>query len=107
MLVRANELNVQAQSKVVWPANPAVARAYLDQLSRTNAVSPERVRTITDVLARAEKIRSSRDKAAPAVVTELNSLTRQIEEDAAKARGRDAVRLQSLAATMKGIAGKL
>jgi hypothetical protein len=107
MLVRTNQLNVQAQSKVVWPASPVVARAYLDQLSRANAVSPERARAITDVLTRAEKIRSSRDRGAPAVVKELNSLTLQVEEDAAKAIGRDAVRLQSLAETMKGIAGRL
>ena len=106
MLAHTNELNVQAQSKVVWPASPVVARAYLDQLSRSNAMAPDRVRAITDALAHAEKVRSGRDKNAAAVATELNSLTNQIEGDAAKASGRDSVRMHSLAMTMKGIAGK-
>jgi hypothetical protein len=106
MLAHTNELNVQTQSKVVWPASPAVARAYLDQLSRSNAMPPDRVRAITDALAHAAKIRSSHDKNAAAVVKELNSLTNQIEGDAAKAGGRDSVRMQSLATTMKGISGR-
>jgi hypothetical protein len=65
------------------------------------------VRAISDTLARAAKVRSSHDKNAAAVVKDLDSVTNQIEGDAAKATGRDAVRMGSLAVTMKGIAARL
>ena len=107
MLAQTNELNVQAQTKVVWPSSPVIARAYLDQLSRNNAISADQVRAISDTLARAAKVRSSHDKNAAAVVKDLDSVTNQIEGDAAKATGRDAVRMGSLAVTMKGIAARL
>ncbi len=36
--VHFDELNVQNQPKITWPANFVVARAYLDQLTRSNAL---------------------------------------------------------------------
>jgi hypothetical protein len=107
LLAQTNEFNAQAQSKVVWPDSPVVARAYLDQLMRGNAIPADRAREITDALGRSAKIRSNRDRNAPATVKELDSLRSQLEADAAKATGRDAARMKSLATTMKGIAAKL
>src|SRR5438128_8053631 len=106
-LAQTRELNAQAQSKVAWPASPLVARAYLDQLTRTKSISAERSRTITAALDRAGKIGSSRDRNAAAVVRDLNSLTSALEADAAKAAGQDAARMKSLATTMRGITAKL
>jgi len=106
-LAQNRELNAQAQSKVVWPASPLVARAYLDQLTRTKSISAERAHTITATLDRAGKISSSRDRNAAAVVRDLNSLTSALEADAAKAAGQDAARMKSLATTMRGITAKL
>jgi len=106
-LAQSRELNAQAQSKVVWPASPPVARAYLDQLTRTKSISAERARKITAALDRAGKIGSSRDRNAAAVVRDLNSLTNALEGDAAKAAGQDAARMKSLATTMRGITAKL
>src|SRR5215467_10300222 len=37
--IRVGELNVQDQQKLVWPAKLVVAKAYLDQLSRSQALS--------------------------------------------------------------------
>ena len=42
MMVRVNELNAQQQMEIEWPANAVVARAYLDQLTRSNAIKPDR-----------------------------------------------------------------
>ena len=36
--VQFAELNVQNQQKIVWPANFVVAKAYIDQLARSNAL---------------------------------------------------------------------
>ncbi len=106
-VAQTNEFNAQAQSRVVWPANAVVAQAYVDQLSRGRAIAPERARTIADTLGRAAKVRTNRDKNAAAVSAELTMLIAEIQGDAAKARGRDAARLRSLAATMDGIAARL
>src|SRR5437667_10849840 len=37
--VRVDELNVQNQQMIVWPNNLVVAKAYVDQLERSGAMS--------------------------------------------------------------------
>jgi hypothetical protein len=84
-----------------------VAFAYLDQLVRSKSIELQRARSVADALARADKMRSRRDRGAPAVVAELDSVSGQLERDADAASGRDAVRLRSLAATIKGSIARL
>jgi hypothetical protein len=107
MLVRATDFNPQQQPKVVWPASSVVARAYLDQLTRTNGIQPERASAITAALERVDRLQSRRDNGAAAVLDELDALAKGLEGDAGKASGRDAVRLRSLAGTLKGRAAGL
>ena len=104
--VRTDELNVQEQGRVAWPATAVVARAYLDQLTRSKAIEPERARAVRTALDRADDARSSRGK-SQAAIDQLDGLTAQLDRDAAAAVGRDAARLRSLAATLKGVAAKL
>src|SRR6266702_3490421 len=52
--VHFDELNVQNQPKITWPANFVVARAYLDQLSRSAALTPERIAALSGLIARVE-----------------------------------------------------
>jgi hypothetical protein len=106
-VAQTSEFNAQAQSKVVWPANAVVAHAYLDQLTRGKAIAPERSRAIADVLGRAARIRSNRDRNAQVVAKDIAALTGALAGDAASAAGPDASRMKSLAATMDGIAAKL
>jgi hypothetical protein len=54
-LVRFDYLNVQEQPQLVWPASFAVARAYLDQLERSNGLSGARVSAVRTALGGAEK----------------------------------------------------
>ena len=54
-LIHFDYLNAQDQQKLVWPASPVVARAYLDQLARGNGLAPEKVAAARTVLARAER----------------------------------------------------
>jgi len=106
-LVRSEEVNTQLQTRTTWPASTPVARAYLDQLARTKGIAPDRARAITAALERADDLRSPKDKNAAAVVDQLETIATQIDRDAASASGRDAMRLQALAATIKGRAAKL
>ena len=104
--VRTDELNVQEQGRVAWPATAVVARAYLDQLTRGKAIEPERARAVRTAVDRADDARSSRGK-SQAAIDQLDGLAAQLDRDAAAAVGRDAARLRSLAATLKGVAAKL
>jgi hypothetical protein len=104
-LIRSTEFNAQDQVRLVWPANTVVAKAYLDQLGRTKGIQPERARTVTNALDKADKSKSAKDKTVAA--TELNSQATQLESDAGAATGRDAMRLKSLAATIKSRATAL
>ena len=106
-LVRAEEVNVQEQQRIVWPAASAVALAYVDQLTRSKAIQPERARAVKTALDRADGVRSARDKDAAAAAGQLEGLSGQIESDAAAASGRDAARLRALAGAIKARAAKL
>jgi len=107
MLIRNEELNTQQQAKITWPASTPVALAYVDQLTRTKGIQPERARAVKSALERADGVRAGNDKAATAAFDQLEALAKQIDGDASAATGRDAARLRSLAATMKGRAAKL
>jgi hypothetical protein len=87
---------------VVWPAHSVVALAYLDQLTRSKAVKSDRAAAIKSALDRADRVHSPRDKAAPTVAEQLNTLADQLQQDAAGASGRDASRLRALASTLTG-----
>ena len=100
-LVRVDELNVQEQQRFTWPDSSLVARAYLDQLARSNAIRPDRARAVKTALDRAD---AAKDKTA---ASQLDALAAQLESDAAAASGHDAMRLRSLAATIKSRIAKL
>jgi len=107
MMVRAEELNTQQQSRIVFPPSVAVARAYVDQLARTKGIQAERARAVRAALEKADGLRTGKERGAAIVLDELDALATQLESDAGAARGRDAVRLRSLAATIKGRTAKL
>src|SRR5438034_6533608 len=106
-LIRNEELNTQEQKKITWPPATAVALAYVDQLTRTKAIQPDRARALKSALDRADGLRSAQDRGAAAVLDQLDSLSTQFEKDASTATGRDAARLHSLASTIKARAARL
>jgi hypothetical protein len=105
--VRAEEVNTQMQTRITWQPSSAVARAYVDQLTRTKAIAPDRAKAVRDALERADGVRGASDKSAAAVATQLDTLAGTIQGDAKAASGRDAMRLEALAATIKGRAERL
>jgi len=48
--VRVAELNVQNQQKIEWPRNLVVAKAYVDQLERSQALPADRIATLRQAL---------------------------------------------------------
>jgi hypothetical protein len=53
-LVAVDEYNAQSQHRIQWPDSPVVARAYLDQLIRANAIQPSRAAAVTRALDQLE-----------------------------------------------------
>jgi hypothetical protein len=95
-LVHYDELNVQNQQKVTWPQSFVVARAYLDQMARGNALPQQRIAAITAAIDKADASHSAKD-AAP-----LKSLAASLEKDAGSAKNpADAERLRGLAQIMR------
>jgi hypothetical protein len=107
MMIRAEELNTQAQTRITWPPNVAVARAYLDQLSRSRAIRPERAAAVKAALDRADGIQTGKERGASAALDQLDAVATELESDAGAASGRDATRLRSLAGTIKGRTARL
>jgi hypothetical protein len=105
--VHFDVFNTQSQPRIVWPATSVVARAYVDQLTRSNGLDAARARVLTTALDRADRLRSAKDTAAAAVVSELDTLAAGLEQDAGTAAAGDAGRLRSLAETLKGRAAAL
>jgi hypothetical protein len=94
--VHFDELNVQNQPKVVWPANFVVARAYIDQLTRSNALAPKRVAALQAAIA---KFDAHPDKKSS---TQLKTMAESLDKEAATAKTpADAARLRALASIMK------
>jgi hypothetical protein len=94
--VRVNELNVQNQQKIEWPAQLVVAKAYLDQLSRSQALPAEQIESLQKAIQVAE---SSHNKGK---VAKLKSLAPSVEKSAVTAKTpADAQRLHALANILK------
>ena len=99
-LVAPDTFNPQRQQRVEWPAHPVVARAYLDQLDRTDAIAPERAQAVVDMLDEVEDPEAG-DRGPTA--DELESIATALTLDSAKASGQNRFRLRSLAETLTGL----
>jgi hypothetical protein len=107
MLVYSTEFNAQQQRRLTWPAQTVVARAHLDQLTRTNGIDRQRAAAIRAALERADDLRTGRERNATAILDQLDRLARQIDDDAAAGSAIDAMRLRSLAAAARAIVARL
>ena len=96
-LVHVNELNVQNQQKIVWPSNLIVAKAYLDQLTRSQALSSDKIATLTSAVESAQKSHLAKKD-----LTKLQGMAASVKADAASAKtNADAKRLYALAEIME------
>ncbi|HLJ90857.1 MAG TPA: hypothetical protein VKZ53_28895 [Candidatus Angelobacter sp.] len=95
--VRVTELNVQNQQKIEWPSKLVIAKAYLDQLSRSQALSQDRIAGLQKAIERAESSHLSKGDLA-----KLKQLAPSVEKDAAGAKSQtDSNRLHGLAAILE------
>jgi hypothetical protein len=93
--VRLAELNVQNQQQIVWPRKLVVAKAYVDQLERTQALTSDQITKLRAAIQSAERSRLS-----PGSRTKLRSFVPQLEA-VANPSPADATRLHALAEILK------
>ena len=86
--VHLTELNVQNQQKIEWPRTLVVAKAYLDQLERSQALPADQIASVRHAI-------QSNDTA------KLKSLAASVEQSASGKTGADATRLTELAEILK------
>ena len=96
-------VNPQQQFPVKWPAHPVVAKAYLDQLARDNAMPAETMAQMTAALDQATPLVDGGSRDA-AVARSLAAMARDI-----RVTGTDqtAKRMAGLKETLEGIAQRI
>jgi hypothetical protein len=78
--------NTQDQQKFVWPPSFALARAYLDQLMRSNGLSADAIASARAALADAEHKSGAQRKAALTELASTLQAAAQAAHDQAKVR---------------------
>jgi len=94
--VHLDYFNTQDQPKITWPASFVVARAYVDQLERSNGLTALRLKAVRQELDRAEKATGQARRDA------LNALASALGQDAATSS--DQAKVQRLASLVTDLA---
>jgi len=95
--VHVSDLNVQNQQKIEWPAKLIVAKAYVDQLSRSQALPSDRVAALQKAIQGAETSHMSKSN-----LKKLGRMAPSLEQSAATAKNpADATRMHALAEILK------
>ncbi len=98
--------NPQQQRRHVWPAEPVVAEAYVDQLTRSGIIEDAQEDALRDALGRASEALGGSSEAA-ATADELRNLAASLAPAGDDLSETARSRLAALARTMEDIAGRL
>jgi hypothetical protein len=93
--VRMDYYNVQGQRKFVWPATFALARAYLDQLERSEGLAGDEIAAAREALDTAEKASDGERRDG------LTQLAARLEGEA---KGNEVARVRSLVEAVRRLA---
>ena len=95
--IKVTEQNVQNQQRIVWPSTLTVAKAYVDQLSRSRALPADHITSLQKAIQDAETSHMNKCK-----VKKLKGMASSLEKSAAKTSNQaDASRLRALAAILQ------
>ena len=94
--VRLDYLNAQEQPQFVWPTTFALARAYTDQLERSNGLAAARVGAVRQALTSAERASGAARREA------LTRLAGELDGEASSSY--DAQKVRMLAGTVRDLA---
>jgi hypothetical protein len=95
--VRVPALNVQDQKKIEWPTKLVIAKAYVDQLSRSQALPLGQISALQKAIQSAENSHLNKNK-----VEKLQRMAGPLEKSATSAKNpADANRMHALAEILK------
>jgi hypothetical protein len=95
--VHVAELNVQNQQKIEWAPSLVVAKAYLDQLSRSQALPAKQIASLQKAIKSAESSHMNKGK-----VAKLQGMAPSVEQTAGTAKTpADSARIHALAEILK------
>ena len=95
--VRTTYLNVQNQQKIEWSSSLVIAKAYLDQLQRSQALPEGQIADLQKAIQSAESSHMSKGQ-----ITKLQAMAASVEQSAATAKNpADSKRLHALADILK------
>jgi hypothetical protein len=95
--VRVAEFNVQNQERIVWPRKLVVAKAYLDQLERSQGLPTDQIAAIRQAIQNAESSNMNRKE-----LGKLKKFAGPVEKTAARSKDEtDTARLKGLAEILK------
>ena len=99
--------NAQQQRRIDWSPRPVIARAYLDQLDRSNTLAAERRQALADLLDRTDQALSEGTRTDAAVAGQLDTAAAALERDSAGAGIGNQRRLRALSETLANLAERL
>lgn len=95
--IRVPELNVQNQQKIEWSRQLVVAKAYVDQLERSQALTSDQIAALRQAIQGAETSKLNQSE-----LGRLKSLAPSLEKSANVAKsGADSTRLKALVEILK------
>ncbi len=95
--VRMSEFNVQNQQRIEWPRQLVVAKAYVDQLERSQGLPADQIATLRQTIQSAESSRMNK-----ASLAKLRTLGMSLDKSAASMKSpNDVTRVQALAEILK------
>ncbi|HKW74941.1 MAG TPA: hypothetical protein VJN64_05395 [Terriglobales bacterium] len=95
--VHVNTLNVQNQQRIEWPSTLTVAKAYVDQLSRSQALPADKVAALKNAIQSAESSHMSKKSRGS-----LKHMASALNKEAGSAKNpADSKRLRALAAILE------
>ncbi|MFM1896201.1 MAG: hypothetical protein RLZZ385_1275 [Pseudomonadota bacterium] len=100
-------VNAQQQTRHVWPHEPVVARAYVDQLQRSGVIAQSRVAELERLLTQADDLLAGGNPRNAGIAGQLTTLAQALAQEGNGASGLSRSRFAALADTLNGIASRL
>ena len=104
--VAPETFNAQQQRRIEWSPRPVIARAYLDQLGRDDAIAAERRQALSDLLDRTDQVLVDGTPDA-ALAGQLDTAAASLDLDRGETGGRTQSRLRALSETLSDLAERL
>ena len=99
-------VNAQQQKRYEWPVVPAVALAYIDQLSRSELLATEQEAEMREILGNMEPLLTSNGK-DPLGAARLDSIASNLRSEGAARTGISAKRFEELASSIESLAERI